>query len=74
MKEWSSSLNVRVLNHLLGREKSLSKGTEGDHNILIQTKFTCQDNQRNPFHTQAAEEIICPILNLENVEMNIIQT
>ena len=24
-----------VLNHLLGREKSLSEGTQGDHNILI---------------------------------------
>ena len=27
---------MRVLNHLLGREKYLSKATEGDHNILIQ--------------------------------------
>ena len=65
---------MRVLNHLLGQEKYLSKGTKGDHNILIQMFFTCQDNQRNPFNTQAAEEIICPILNLEIVEMNIIQT
>ena len=65
---------MRVLNHLLGWEKSLRKGTEGDHNILIQKNCTCQDNQWNPFHTQAAEEILCPILNLEIVEMNIIQT
>ena len=63
---------MRVLKHLLGWEKSLSKGTKGDHNILIQTNCTCQDNQQNPFHTQAVEEIICPILNLENVEMNIL--
>ena len=63
-----------VLNHLLGLEKYLSKGTEGDHNILIQKNCTCQNNQRNPFHTQAAEEIICPILNIEIFEMNIIQT
>ena len=59
---------------MICREKSLSKVTEGDHNILVQNNCTCQDNQRNQFHTQAAEEIICPILNLENVEMNIIQT
>ena len=65
---------MRELKHLLGREKSLSKVTEGDHNILIQKNCTCQDNQWNPFHTQAAEEIICPILDLAFVEMNIIQT
>ena len=64
---------MRVLNHLLGKEKSFSEGTEGDHNILIQRNCTCQDNQRIPVHTQAAEEIVCPILNLEIVKMNIIQ-
>ena len=62
------------MNNSLGREKYLSKVTEGDHNIRIQIHCTCQDNQRNPFHTQAAEEIICPSLNSENVEINIIQT
>ena len=65
---------MRVLNHFLGLEKALIKGTEGDHNILTQKNCTCQDNQWNSFHTQAAEEIICPILDLAFVEMNIIQT
>ena len=64
---------MRVLNHLIGREKSLCEGSQGDHNILIQNNYTCQDNQCNPIHTQAAEEIICPILNLAIFEMNIIQ-
>ena len=74
MKRWSTSLNARVLNHLIGQGKSLSKGTEGDHNILIQKNCTCQDTQRNPFHTQDAEEIICPSLNSGNFEMKLIQT
>ena len=65
---------MRLINHLLGQEKYLIKDTKGDHNILIQNFCTCQDNQRNSFQTQAAEEIICPILNLEIVKMNIIQT
>ena len=65
---------MRVLYHLLGREKSLSKDPEGDHNILIQDNCTCQDTQRNPFQTQATEEIICPSLNPGNVEMKLIQT
>ena len=65
---------MRVSNHLLGQEKSLSKSTEGDHKILIQENCTCQDYQWNSFRTQAAGEIICPIFNLENVEMNITQT
>ena len=64
---------MRVLNCLLGREKYLSKGTEGDHNILIKKKCTCQDTQQNSFQTQAPEDIICPILDLALVEMNIIQ-
>ena len=74
MKEWSSSLKCESIKSLAWPRKSLSKGTEGEHNILIQKNCTCQDNQQNPFHTQAAEEIICPILDLENVEMNITQT
>ena len=65
---------MRLLNHMLGRENSLSKVTEGDHNILIEKNCTCQDNQWNSFHTHAAVEIICPIFNLEFFEMNIIQT
>ena len=66
-------LYARVLNHLFGREKYLSKGTEWDHNILIQRNCDCQDTQWNPFQTQAAEEIICPILNPGNFEMKLIQ-
>ena len=53
---------ARVLKHLLGQEKSLSEGTECDHNILIESNCDHQDTQWNPFHTQAAEEIICPFL------------
>ena len=64
--------NERVLNHLIGQEKCLSKGTEGDHNILI-FKNSCQDTEQNPFQTQAAEEIICPILNPGNVKLKLIQ-
>ena len=60
MKGWYSPETTRVLNHLLGQEKYLSKGTECDHNILIQRNFNHQDTQWNQFHTQAAEEIICP--------------
>ena len=63
-----------VLNHLLDREKSLSKGTESDHNILIQKNCTRQDTQQNSIQTQAAEEIICPIFNPGNFEMKLIQT
>ena len=63
---------ARVLNHLLGQEISLSKGTECDHNILIQINSDHQDTQWNPFHTQAAEEIICPILNPGTGEMELI--
>ena len=64
---------VRVLKHVLGQEKSLSEGTECDHNILIQRICDHQDTQWNPFHTQAAEEIICPIFNPGRVEMELIQ-
>ena len=74
MKEWSSSLKCESIKSLAWSRKSLSKSTVGDHNILIQNKCTCQDNQRNPFHTQAAEEIICPVFNLAIVEINIIHT
>ena len=59
---------------MLGQEKYLGKGTEGDHNTPIQKSFTHQDTQRNPFQTQAAEEITCPNLNPGNVEMKLIQT
>ena len=52
-----------VLNNVLGQNKSLSKGTECDHNILIERNCDHQDTQWNSFHTQAAKEIICPILN-----------
>ena len=58
---------------MLGQEKCLSKETDCDHNILIQWNFNCQDTQWNPFQTQAAEEIICKILNPGNVEMKLIQ-
>ena len=58
---------------MLGQEKSLSKGTECDHNILIKGNCDHQDTQLNPFHTQAAEEIICPILNPGTGEMELIQ-
>ena len=51
----------------------MSKGTDCDHNILIQRNFNCHDTQWNQFQTQAAEEITCPILNPENVEMKLIQ-
>ena len=75
LNEYSRLLpeTARVLNHLLGEEKSLRKGTEWDHNILIQRNFNHQDTQWNPFQTQAAEEIICPISNPGNVEMKLIQ-
>ena len=65
--------NARVLNHLLGQEKYLSKDNEGNHNILIKNNCTCQDTQRNPFQTQSAKEIICPNLNPGNFEMKLIQ-
>ena len=64
---------ARVLNHLLGKEKYLSEGTECNHNILIQRNCDHQDTQWNPFHTQAVEEIICPILNPGIGEMELIQ-
>ena len=58
---------------MLGQEKNLSKGTECDHNILIQRNCDHQDTQWNPFHTQNAEEIISPILNPGIGEMELIQ-
>ena len=64
---------ARVLKHLLGQEKSLSEGTECDHNIPIQRNCDNQDTQWNPFHTQASEEIICPILNPGISAMKLIQ-
>ena len=59
---------------MLGQEKYLSKGTKCDYNILIKRNCNYQDTQRNPFQTQAVEEIICPIFNPGNVEMKLIQT
>ena len=74
--EWRGGLlpeTARVLKFLLGQEKSLSEGTECYHNILIQRNCDNQDTQWNPFHTQAAEEIICPILNSGIRTMELIQ-
>ena len=64
---------ARLLKHVLGQEKSLSEGTKCDRNILIQIIFYHQDTQWNPFHTEAAEEIICPILNSRMRAMELIQ-
>ena len=62
-----------VLKHLLGQEKSLSEVTACDYNIRIQINCDDQDTQWNPFHTQAVEEIICPIFNSGIRAMELIQ-
>ena len=58
---------------MIGQEKYLSEGTECDNNILIQGYCDDKDTQWNPFHTQAAEGIICPILNSGICAMELIQ-
>ena len=73
MKGWSFPETARVLKYLLGQEKYLSEDTECDHNIINQRNCDDQDTQWTPFHTQAAEEIIYPILNSEMRAMELIQ-
>ena len=58
---------------MLGQEKYLSECTESDQNILIQRNFDDQDTQWNPFHTEAAEDIMYPISNPGIGAMELIQ-
>ena len=54
--------NVKVSNYWLDLIEYLRKGSECDQNILLKNRSQ-QDNQCNPFLTQVAREIICPLQN-----------